>query len=139
MIGQVANAPGCMPKLHAGSTRHKLDQHNLSNRKEVLRDFICRSKTTVPVPHTGRRTCCVKVPLSWIVGLQSACSLANQELRGEYLVVGLPILSSMISTARATPRSARIICPSSSARRRTPPSVTALWIARPSVSAVSLL
>ena len=71
--------------------------------------------------------------------LQSACSLANQELRGEYLVVGLPILSSMISTARATPRSARIICPSSSARRRTPPSVTALWIARPSISAVSLL
>jgi hypothetical protein len=38
----------------------------------------------------------------------------------------LPILSSMISTARTTPRSARIISPSFSARRRTPPSVTEL-------------
>ena len=47
-------------------------------------------------------------------------------------------LSSMIFTARTTPSSARIISPSSSARRRTPPSVTALWIARPSISAVSL-
>jgi hypothetical protein len=51
----------------------------------------------------------------------------------------LPILSSMIFTARTTPRSARIISPSSSARRRTPSSVTALLIARPSISAVSLL
>ena len=51
----------------------------------------------------------------------------------------LPILSSMIFTARTTPCSARIISPSSAARQRTPPSVTALWIARPSISAVSLL
>jgi hypothetical protein len=52
VIVQVANASGCMPKLHAASIRHTLGQHNLSNRKEVLRDFLCRLKTTVPVPHT---------------------------------------------------------------------------------------
>jgi hypothetical protein len=28
-----------------------LDRNNVSNRKEVLRDFLCRLKTTVSVPH----------------------------------------------------------------------------------------
>ncbi len=52
VIVQVANASGCMPKHNAVSIGLTLVQHNLSNMKEVLRDFLCRLKTTVPVPHT---------------------------------------------------------------------------------------
>jgi hypothetical protein len=51
VIVEVTNAARCMPKLHNVSMPQMLGGNNVTNRKEVLRDFLCRLKPTVPVPH----------------------------------------------------------------------------------------
>jgi hypothetical protein len=57
-----------------------------------MRNLVSRSAlSTADNNPTQKRACRAKVPLFRVVVLESASSLAQQQLRSQYLVVGLPL------------------------------------------------
>src|SRR5919112_1523284 len=64
-------------------------QHYTLWRWIDMRDTVsCSALSTTDNKPTKQRGCCMERPLFWVVLLQSASSLAQQKLCGEYLVVG---------------------------------------------------
>ena len=57
-----------------------------------MRNFVpCSALSAADNDITQERACRVEVPLFWVVGLLFASSLTQQQLRGEHLIVGLPL------------------------------------------------
>src|SRR5215211_1136220 len=67
-------------------------QHYTLWRWIDMRDTVfCSALSATDNKPTKERGRCVERPLFWVVLLHSASSLAQQQLCGEYLVVGLPL------------------------------------------------